>query len=86
MSKRVQTELMIVSDQGNLERLKALSTLRNLEDKNAAGFTALALAAKAGHLDVAKELITQGANINAINDVIFTSVGWAKHPFYSLLA
>ncbi|CAG9313744.1 unnamed protein product [Blepharisma stoltei] len=68
MSKRAQTELMIVSEQGNLDRIKTLANPKSLSEKNSAGYTPLALAVKEGHFEAARELINQGTDINAIND------------------
>lgn len=83
---RLQSELVLHIEQGNLDRVCNLIPHVNLEQKNQTGYTPLAIAVRAGHLKISEEIIKQGANINAINDVIITIVGRAKCLVYCLLA
>lgn len=64
------TPLMISSEEGNLERVKQFLPKSQVNQKNESGYSALALAAKAGHIAVIKELIRNGADVNSRNNVI----------------
>lgn len=64
--------LLEACQKGDLESVIELSSQVDLETKNPQGFTGLIIAAKEGHTSILTHLIEKGANINAINHVIFT--------------
>ena len=64
--------LLEACEKGDLESVVELSGRVDLEAKNPQGFTGLILAAKEGHSSIVAHLVSKGANINAINHVIFT--------------
>ena len=64
--------LLEACEKGDLATVAELSKQVDLEMKNPQGFTGLIIAAKQGHTPIVDHLIQSGANINAINHVIFT--------------
>lgn len=64
--------LLEACEKGDLATVVELSQQVDLETKNPQGFTALIIAAKQGHTSIVSHLVQCGANLNAINHVIFT--------------
>lgn len=85
------TQLMMACEEGDIHRVRAILPSPHLNSKNQVryrqhGYSALALAVKAGYQQIVKELIAFGADINSKNNVTITSVGRAKCTIYSMLA
>lgn len=64
--------LLSACESGDLEAVNQLVLLEDLEAKNSQGYTALALASKSGEKQLVELLLSSKANINAVNNVIFT--------------
>ncbi|CAG9328830.1 unnamed protein product [Blepharisma stoltei] len=67
MSGKIQNDLITAAEQGNIEKIRALMDKNIINYKNQSGYTALALAVRSGHLEIANELISHGADINSTN-------------------
>ena len=62
--------LLTSSLEGDLSKVKYFLEFFDIDQKDFYGNTALSLAVKKGHKDIAEHLLTQGANPNTKNHVL----------------
>jgi ankyrin repeat protein len=64
--------LLSACEKGDLDTVKQVLSPSDIELKNSQGLTALSIASKAGYNNIVQCLLEAGANINTLNNVIFT--------------
>lgn len=63
------TPLMMAAEEGNLQKVQDFVKRSKINERNESGYSALALAVKKGHFDIAIFLIDKGADVNSKNNV-----------------